>query len=91
MKTAKLLKDNLNGFTGHAALYELSEPIVGYDNKKHKFVICSTAYAMLSGIETYIFPANKKGKITNWGELDGSMRGVDSHREVLKEAGFELI
>ena len=91
MKTAKLIKDNLEDFTGHAALYKLSDS-VKYDNKKTtKYVICSTANAMYSGIETYIFPSNKSGKVMEWLELDGSQRGTSSHEEVLENAGYQII
>lgn len=73
---------DLTGFTGHAALYELSEP-VGYDmdwdtettSKETCFVVISAADVMFSGPETYIFAANSDGEIVNWSELDGSYRG----------------
>jgi hypothetical protein len=90
MKTAKLIKDNLTGFVGHAALYELTPAMVN-EKKKHKYVICSSADAMFTGIETFIFPANKEGNVIDWGELDGSQRGTSSHSEVLSDAGYELI
>ena len=66
---AKLVKDNLEGFSGHAALYELDEEI-GYDEdwevpgkfEGHtKYVVVSAAVAMFSGPETYIFPADQDG------------------------------
>jgi hypothetical protein len=92
MKTAKLLKDNLDDFTGHAALYELS-PVMedSYSNKSYRYVICSTASVAYTGVETYIFPAYKNGKIKDWSELDGSERGVSSHEEVLRNIGYKII
>ncbi len=94
-KTAKLLKDNLPDFTGHAALYKLSPPLVekDWDEKvkgKHAFVVVSATNAMFSGPETYIFPADKKGKIKSWGELDGSYRGGSDHRRALRDAGYAV-
>lgn len=91
MKTAKLTKDNLENFTGHAALYELSDKVKYDDDKETRYVICSTANAMFSDIETYIFPADKDGKILDWVELDGSERGTSSHKTVLKNAGYKLV
>ena len=97
MKTAKLIKDVSENFNGKACLYELSVPIAEYswdeDEKPntHKFVICSTAHAIYSGPETYIFPANENGEVVDWGELEGSMRGNYSHEECLESAGYKLI
>ena len=90
MKTAKLIKDNLEGFAGHASLYELSPPMKN-EKRKHKFVVCSTAHPMFSDVETYIFPANKKGEVISWGDLDGSQKGTTSHEVVLNNAGYTLI
>lgn len=97
MKTAKLIK-RLEGFTGDARLYELSEP-VEYDKlwgesdapaKTTRFVIVSATHAMFSGPETYIFPADENGNVINWGELDGSGKGSLSHESVLEDAGYAL-
>jgi len=95
MKTAKFIKDVSEHFRGSANLYELSEAI-NYDGlvsskKKTKFVVCSTVNAPFSGYETYIFPADKKGGVLSWLELEGSMRGTTTDTEVLKNAGYELI
>lgn len=84
MKTAKHIKD-LSGFTGHAALYELSEPLDG-----HKHVVVSATHAMFSGPETYIFPADETGKVENFGELDGSQKGTLNHATALEDAGYAL-
>lgn len=91
MKTAKLVKDNLDGFKGHAALYKLSTPVNIHDGKKTTYVVCSTVDATFTGWETYIFPANKKGEVLDWLELDGSQRGTTSHIEVLNAAGYTLV
>lgn len=85
MKTAKLIEDNLEGFKGHAALYELNVPLEG-----HQFVICSTANDMFSGIETYIFPATEEGELIDYGELKGSSRGTTIHAQVLRNAGYTI-
>lgn len=92
MNTAKLIKDNLPRFNGHAALYELDPPIKGENDKTHKRVIVSAAYAMFTGQETCIFPAKDDAeKIENWGELEGSFSGGMSHAEALKNAGYAII
>ena len=91
---AKFIK-NCSGFTGDARLYELSEPIE-YDKpwdetcpfaKETKFVVVS-ATIVSTKPETYIFAANKDGRVIDWGELDGSYQGGLSHEEALTGAGY---
>lgn len=96
VKTATYVRDKKR-FQGRASLYHVNPPI-GYDmdydtdeyQSKTDFVIVSTVVAPFSGLETFIFPADKNGEITSWGELDGSQRGTSSHREVLEAAGYTL-
>ena len=83
MKT-KLIKDNLEGFTGHAALYELDEEI-DYGDGKTKHVVVSATVAMFGGPETYIFPANEDGEIVDYGELPGSYKGGLDHETALAD------
>ena len=49
---------------------------------KHPFVVVS-AIRHDWAHETYIFPANAEGDITDWHELPGSYRGGMSHEEAL--------
>lgn len=97
MPTATFIKD-LDGFVGHAALYELSKP-VEYDKswgdddppaKTTTLVIVSSAHVMFSGPETYIFAANKAGAVLDWSELAGSQKGSVSHEEALADAGYKM-
>lgn len=94
MKTAILVKNNLDGFNGHAALYKLSEPLSEYswgeddEVKKFEHVVCSTAYAF--GVETYIFGADEDGNVIDWGDLPGSLKGTSCHIEALRCAGYSL-
>jgi hypothetical protein len=55
----------------------------------NEFVIVSATYVAPTGPETYIFASDKKGNITDWGELDGSFRGDLDHAEALRLAGYE--
>ena len=90
MKTAKLVRV-IEGWTGDARLYQLSEPIEHRDDEKTEYVIVSATVAPFSGPETYIFPSNSDGEVENWGELEGSYRGGLDHAEALRGAGFEVI
>lgn len=74
---------------GDAQLYKLSEPIV-YGGGETDHVVVSAAYAMGTGMETYIFPVNENGDVLDWGELPGSTRGTASHKVAIENAGWEL-
>ena len=56
----------------------------------HRWLIVSAVHAW-SGPETYIFPANEKGEVTNWHELDGSFQGGMDHELALQNAGYEIV
>ena len=99
--TATLLKSNLPGFSGDAALYRLDPPLEHHEYgdpepTKHSLVIASAItmdYDFLEPdkrTETYLFPADAEGKVTSWGELPGSMKGTLSHADALREAGYEV-
>jgi len=86
-KTATLLKD-LDGFTGDASLYRLDPPLDG-----HAYVVVSATYALFGsppGLQTYIFPSDADGQVTNWGELDGSYEGDLDHEKALHRAGYTV-
>lgn len=97
MKTATLIKNLPTSRTGAMqALYLLNPPIreEGYTEDDAtliwKYVVVSAVNAFDTGDETYIFPANEKGKIVSWGELEGSMKGTRSHAEALANAGYTI-
>lgn len=97
MKIAQLIKDNLPGFNGHAALYKVTPPIrdEGYDEDDATFlihyVIASSISGGIFGAETYLFPANEDGEITSWVELEGSQKGVTFHETVLNDIGYTVL
>lgn len=84
-KTATRLTVNRGrDFSGDARLYRLSEPLEG-----HTHVIVS-AVASVYVTETYIFPADESGEVTDWGELPGSFRGDTDHEQALNNAGYDV-
>ena len=86
MKTAIFVK-SLIGFSGEARLYRCDPPMEG-----HEYVVVSatgTFYGV--GPETYIFPGDANGEVTDWGELDGSFRGGFNHEQALSNAGYDII
>lgn len=96
MKTATLIKSLPTSATGATqALYLMHPPIKedGYSEDDYalwNYVVVSAVNAFDTGDETYIFPANEKGEIVSWGELDGSMKGTRSHAEALANAGYTI-
>jgi hypothetical protein len=79
-KTATFVR-NLTGYTGDAKLYNTTDQ--GY-------LIVSAVVVPYTGPETYIFPADEDGEITDWLELDGSFRGGLDHEAALVGAGYTL-
>ena len=99
MKTAQFIKDIEQDGPAKQKLYKVKPP-AEYDEpwdeddppaSKTSYVVVSAVIADYSGPETYIFPANKKGEVIDWGELEGSYRGGLSHSTALSNAGYEII
>ena len=94
MKTATFIK-NVNH---NQQLFKLSESIpydFDYETDKYKsetnYIITSAVVALVSGPETYIFPAGENGEILDWGELEGSYRGGLDHRQALENGGWDVV
>lgn len=83
-KTATQIHKRLQEMSGDARLYQLSEPHEG-----NEYVVVS-GISNNWGTETYIFPADASGEITDWGELYGSFKGSIDHAEALRGAGYEV-
>lgn len=71
-----------DNFTGDARLFEVNPPHSGHD-----FVIVSKVNNGFAH-ETYIFPSNAAGEVTDWGELNGSTQGEVTHKQALENAGY---
>ena len=97
MKHIATFVRQLDGFQGDARLFKCDPPIA-YDfdwetdkpTKKSDHVVVSAVNAMITGPETYIFPADEEGDILNWSELDGSFRGSFDHEQALRNAGYTV-
>mgnify|MGYP003388807107 CR=1 FL=1 len=86
-KTAAIIKrtPGYPGVIGEATSYYLDPPLEG-----HTYVWVSQA-APLGNWETYIFPANETGEVTDWGELDGSRKGNVDPDDLMRELGYHVI
>lgn len=90
-KTATFVR-KLDHGTGEMRLYKLDPPMEDeYVDGPIEHVVVSATIAMFTGAETYIFPADAEGEITDWGELDGSYRGGLDHEAALSGAGYEVV
>lgn len=82
---------NLTGFYGDARLFRLDPPLRDdYREAEYEYVVVSAVVAPYSGPETYIFGADYKGEVVNWGELPGSFRGGLDHDAALSGADYEV-
>jgi hypothetical protein len=96
VKTATFIKQ-VNG-QGDGRVYRLDPPIEcerwGDDDEKEpassEYVWVSAANVMFTGPETYIFACDAEGKVTDWGELEGSFRGGLDHAKALAGAGYTI-
>lgn len=91
--TAKLIASRLPRFRGDARLYRV-EPGMAYIARGDEELFSN--YVVVSGVddfyvcETYIFPADERGNVLDWGELPGSFQGYVDHEEALNCAGYEV-
>jgi hypothetical protein len=96
-KVAVLIRDNLPGYRGKAAVYKLSNPLDG-----HEFVVVSSVYLEFPDsvkhivpnyYESFVFPSDPEGNVVDWGKLDGSITRSEvpiPHEECFKKAGYQL-
>lgn len=85
VKTATFLGNVNPDAYGDQKLYRTEPPLEGNEH-----VVVSAVNAFGMGEETYIFPADSEGAVTNWLELDGSFRGSADHERALRNAGYEV-
>ena len=75
-------------------LWQLSEPVNagwGEEGKTTEYVVTSASnMVFLDEPETYIFPSDSDGEITEWSEMDGSYRGGLDHEQAIRGAGWEI-
>lgn len=95
MNKATLVK-RMSGFAGDARLFRLDPPMQykhwddDDETRTAEHVIVSAVVAPFTGPETYIFESDDEGRIEDYMELPGSLRGTLSHTEALSGAGYEI-
>lgn len=83
-KIAKQLKISFSPAAAEQRLWKLDPPFNG-----NEFVITS-AVITSSEPETLIFAADKSGKVTDWFELSGSIRGSLDHLTCISNLGYAI-
>jgi hypothetical protein len=85
-KTATYIR-KLEGYRGDARLYQVNPT----QSNGINYVVVSAVVASYTGPETYIFPCNEAGEITDYIELEGSFRGELDHHKALSLGGYEVL
>lgn len=91
-KTAKRIKgpvipDYYGPSTGfNWCLWKMDPPHEGCE-----FVRSSAADTIDHGPETYLFPCDNEGNVTDWGELEGSFVGDMNHESAIRGAGYVVV
>ena len=93
----EVLQPTGNNSLNHGIKVEGEDPTGGMDGRLYKldppvpteFVLVSAIQAAFdTGMpETFIFPADEDGKVTSWGELEGSFQGGQDHEKALRGLG----
>ncbi len=93
-KVATFIKDMTPEFLGEARLYRVDPPLKvdPWDDESSETTeyVISSASSVLGAPETYIFAADSEGKVTNWGELNGSEKGFLDCDRAIRGAGYDL-
>lgn len=55
------------------------------------YVMSSAIDALLSGPETYLFPADSDGNVLDWRELPGSFKGGLDCDAAVRDLGYEVV
>lgn len=88
MNTATFISSRTSPTKAYQAFFKLDVPLDG-----HEFVVASAIdYAFDRGMpETLIFPADKDGYITSWGELPGSIYDSADVNAAMESAGYVVV
>lgn len=94
-KTATFIKMVYHSPKAVQSLYKLSEPLVHYSDEESpaEYVVVSALESPYGGgvPETFIFKANEEGEVTDWLEMNGSIKNTLSHKIALEKAGYDMI
>lgn len=94
-KTATFMKDVSRFFTGAAAMYQLSPPLVvqridtigaEYDEVTEYVVVCTTRYAGLD--TTMVLRCDETSYVQSWNRLDPWTPGKASDADALRRLGY---
>lgn len=84
---AIFIKEQVSPVGAMQEVYRLSPPA----DSIHEHVVVSAVAVPFTGAETYIFPGESDGTITDFMELEGSYRGGLDHEHALRGLGYEVV
>lgn len=102
MKIAYRVKEHSFKAGQKAYVYRLDPPLVyskselsetgeyGWLPTVTEHVWVSGNHVPFTGPETYMFPCDSEGTVTDWGELGASQRGFIDPDRVVRETGYEV-
>ena len=78
------------------SIYKLEPPLKyeeftggDWSEQETEYILISSS--SMCGMETYIFPADRSGVVTDWGELNGSVKGYVQAEDILESIGYTLV
>jgi hypothetical protein len=94
VKTAQKIK-RMNNFRGIAVLYRCNPPLIPFTSgpgipSSVTHVVVSSVETSADGPTTSVFASDADGNVLCWIELQGSARGIVTHRDALAAAGRKV-
>lgn len=81
-----------DGFAEHAELFRLERPKTEKGVTFEFIVVSTLECAFDTGLpEAYIFPADSRGTVLSWVELEGSFQGAMDISKALRDGGYEEV
>lgn len=90
MTEYEVVDDVSDRFNGVAKHIRLPEPVkvTDWDDEtklETRDFVVSAANVMLTGPETYVFPADEDGEVKSWGEVETSRKGTLDWEEIAEK------
>lgn len=77
----EFLKDLSHNFSGEARLYRVDPPAEYLESEEQSrltpYIVASATLVPMHGPQVFIFPADEKGDLLEWGEIGGRKGTLD--------------
>lgn len=92
MRKIEFIRDISERFKGTAHLYKVDPPVEYLESEETSnltpYVCASAGMVPLMGPQVFIFPANGKGELLDWGEIGGRKGTLDIEKVMNEWAGI---